>query len=288
MSDRLRLRAYAKINFYLDVLGRRPDGYHNLETVFQSISLCDEIEIRRSQRGLGIWCDHPDVPRDDSNVAMKAAAKLLETVKGSDGFEIRIHKQIPVAAGLAGGSADAAAVLVGMNELLQLGHSVAELQQIGAQVGADIPFCLQGGTALGRGIGDQLEALPPVAECPIIIANPGFPVPTAWAFRQLNFGLTTSGKNVTILTQGLETRNWVQVSNSLYNAFQPMVVSHYPMVGELLERLAGSGAVGTLMTGSGPTVFGLVPEAAAHVIVQSLTIPYCKVTQTCDRGVEIL
>ncbi len=285
----IHLHAHAKINLYLDVLGKRPDGYHNLETVFQSISLYDEVTIHRRGEGIRVFCNHPDVPTEASNTVVRAAHHLLQTAGIGEDLEIRIDKNIPVAAGLAGGSADAAAVLVGLNELLDLRYPIEKLMQIGVKVGADIPFCLLGGTAIGRGIGDELQPLPPIGNVSFMIANPGFPVSTAWAFRQLNFRLTNSPKNVTILTQNLNKRDWVRVGRSLYNVFEQVVVPQYPVIRELLERLRSLGAVGSLMTGTGPTVFGWMPDRdVAEKAVHDLSVAYGVVTEGCGQGIQII
>ena len=174
MQD-IRVRAHAKINLYLDVVGKREDGYHNLETIFHSIGLHDEVIIRkRETQGIKVNCEHPGVPCDSRNLAHRAAQCLSDEVGGIGGISIDIRKRIPVAAGLAGGSANAAAVLHGVNQLFELGFTQEMLMRLGAQLGADVPFCLHGGAALGLGIGDQLTRLPALSDVSSSPFKPGY------------------------------------------------------------------------------------------------------------------
>ena len=209
----IRVRPHAKINLYLNVVGKREDGYHNLETIFHSVELHDDVIIRKqATKGITVSCEHPGVPPDSRNLAYRAAHLLSDSVGGMEGIAIDIHKRIPVAAGLAGGSANAAAVLYGINELLELGLAQETLMQFGAQLGADVPFCLHGGAALGLGIGDQLTRLPALSDVPLLLLNPGIEISTAAVFKKLNFSLTTREKKgiiiMTCLEKGDITGNW--------------------------------------------------------------------------------
>ena len=186
----IRVRAHAKINLYLDVIGKRQDGYHNLETIFHSIGLHDDVIIRKQDtKEITVHCAHPAVPSDARNLAYRAAQRLNDAVGGIGGIVIDIHKRIPVAAGLAGGSANAAAVLHGVNELFGLGFTRETLMRFGAQLGADVPFCLHGGAALGHGIGDQLTPLPALLDLPLLLLNPGIEISTAAVFKKIEFFL---------------------------------------------------------------------------------------------------
>ncbi|MBM3242948.1 4-(cytidine 5'-diphospho)-2-C-methyl-D-erythritol kinase, partial [Candidatus Poribacteria bacterium] len=236
----LRIQAYAKINLFLNVLHKRPDGYHEIETVFQSIGLSDDIILRKLSRDIKINCEHSQVPLDESNLAYKAAKLLLEASSLSEGVEITIKKQIPVAAGLGGGSADAAAVLVGLNQLFELGYEREQLMSLGVKLGADVPFCILGGTALGRGIGEILEPLPPLGRIWLTLVNPGFMVSTAWVYQNLhlcskneNLGLTKCQKNVNILIQQIRTNNLRKICDEMFNVLESVVVSKYPVVLDL-------------------------------------------------------
>ena len=182
----LHLRANAKINLFLEVLDKRPDGYHNIETVFQSIALHDVIVLRENTSGtVEIRCDHPLVPLDSFNLAYRAAELLSNESGKRYGVQIHIVKKIPIGAGLAGGSTDAAATLIGLNELWRLGYNVEDLLRLGSELGADVPFCIMGGTALGRGRGDELTRLTPFPEIPVVIGNPRFQISTVWAYGSL-------------------------------------------------------------------------------------------------------
>ena len=263
--DTLRVRAHAKINLYLDVIGKRADGYHELETVFHSIGLHDVVIIRScDKQGIAVQCEHPEVPCDESNIAYRAAQCLSDTVGGFGGVEIQIHKRIPVAAGLGGGSADAAAVLYGINQLFTLGLSQAALMQLGARLGADVPFCLLGGAALGHGIGDILTPLPALSDVPLLLLNPGVAILTANIFKNLHFFLTKQKKVGIIIKTYVEKGDVVGVSENLYNLLEVPVFSKYPELAALKTELAMQpGCFGALMSGSGATVFGVMEDIAA-------------------------
>ena len=256
----LRVQAHAKVNLYLDVIGQRPDGYHEIETVFHSIGLHDEIYLRkRSDRKITVHCEHPHVPCDPRNLAYRAAKLLLDNTPDVSGVEIQILKRIPVASGLGGGSANAAAVLCGMNTLFDLGLTQTDLVRFGVQLGADVPFCILGGAALGRGIGEILTPLPPLEEGWILLVNPGFEISTAWVYQQINLSLTPPKKNVTILTRYLRNGELFSVARHLYNGLEVPVLSKYPVIETIKTKLDNSpGSCGVLMSGSGATVFALM------------------------------
>ena len=220
MQD-IRVRAHAKINLYLDVVGKREDGYHNLETVFHSINLHDDVVIRKQgTKGITVRCEHPGVPSDSRNLAYRAAECLSDEVGSTGGIAIDIYKRIPVAAGLAGGSANAAAVLHGVNQLFELGFTQDVLLRLGGQLGADVPFCLHGGAALGLGIGDQLTSLPALSNVPLLLLNPGIEVSTAAVFKKLNFSLTTPEKASIIIKTHVEKGDVVGIGKNLYNRLE--------------------------------------------------------------------
>lgn len=289
---KIRVRAHAKINLYLDVVGKREDGYHNLETIFHSIGLHDDIIIREQEtKGIKVHCEHPGVPRDSRNLAYRAANLLGDVVGGIGGIAIDIHKRIPVAAGLAGGSANAAAVLHGVNELFGLGFTQETLMQFGAQLGADVPFCLYGGAALGVGIGDQLTRLPALSDVPLLLLNPGIEISTATVFQKLNFSLTTQEKRGIIIETCLETGNVVGIGENLYNRLEVPVFSEYPEIAALKTELSTqTGACGALMTGSGATVFAVMPNTDAARQGESHfknRVNFCTTTATSPVGVHV-
>ena len=288
----IRVRAHAKINLYLDVVGKREDGYHNLETIFHSIGLHDDVIIREEEKkGIKVHCEHPAVPRDSRNLAYRAANLLGDTVGGIGGIAIEIHKRIPVAAGLAGGSANAAAVLHGVNELFGLGFTQETLMQFGIQLGADVPFCLYGGAALGVGIGDQLTRLPALSDVPLLLLNPGIEISTATVFQKLNFSLTTHEKRGIIIRTCLEKGNVVGIGENLYNLLEVPVFSQYPEIAALKTELSTqTGSCGALMTGSGATVFAVMQNTDAARQSESHfknRVNFCTTTVTSPVGVHV-
>lgn len=288
-SDCLRINAHAKINLYLDVIGKRPDGYHEIETLFHSIQLHDKVSIRKNRgKGIVLHSGHPQIPCDERNLAYRTAELLIRQVGNIDGVEISIQKRIPVAAGLAGGSADAAAVLWGMNQLFELNLTQANLMELGLQLGADVPFCLLGGAALGRGIGEILTPLPPLEAVPLVLANPGFAVSTASVFENLNFSLTYPSKNVTMLICCFQTGDVANLADQLHNSLEDTVFSIYPAVSALKTKLAQwNGCYGALMSGSGPTVFAIMHDSTeSHRLVEHLgrELAFCTATTTSNVG----
>ena len=283
----LRLRANAKINLFLEVLDKRQDGYHNIETVFQSIDLHDIIVLRENTSGVvEVDCDHPQVPLNSSNLAYKAAKLLLDESGKHYGVRIHILKRIPIGAGLAGGSTDAAATLIGLNKLWKLGYGTKELLQLGGKLGADVPFCIMGGTALGRGRGDKLTRLKPFPEIPVVIANPGFQVSTARAFGNLkNLGLTRARKNANILVGKMQQHDISDLGEELFNVFESVITEEHPLISKIKEDFIRSGALGALMTGSGPTVFALVSDMSSARYIReqvSRLADFCIITKTSN------
>ena len=289
MQD-IRIRAHAKINLYLDVVGKREDGYHNLETIFHSIGLHDDVVIRKHEaKGITVHCEHPSVPCDSRNLAYRAAQCLSHEVGGVGGIAIDIYKRIPVAAGLAGGSANAAAVLHGVNLLFELGFSQDVLMRLGTQLGADVPFCLHGGAALGLGIGDRLKRLPALSDVFLLLLNSGVEVSTASVFQKLNFSLTKRKKVGIIIQTYVEKGDVVSIGENLYNCLEMPVFSEYPEIGVLKNELSTqAGCYGALMSGSGATVFGVMyDEDAAHRSESHFKgrVSFCTSTVTSPVGV---
>ena len=291
MQD-IRVRAHAKINLYLDVIGRREDGYHDLETIFHSIDLHDDVIIRKQgAKDITVRCEHPGVPSDFRNLAFRAAQCLSDEVGGVGGIAIDIYKRIPVAAGLAGGSADAAAVLHGVNQLFGLGFTQDVLMRLGGQLGADIPFCLHGGAALGLGIGDQLTSLPALSDTSLLLLNPGIEVSTASVFRKLNFSLTKPEKAGIIIKTHIEKGDVVGIGENLYNRLEVPVFSEYPEVFALKNELSmRAGCYGALMSGSGATVFAVMQDTSAArrgELHFKNRVRFCTSTVTSPVGVSV-
>ncbi|PLX74525.1 MAG: 4-(cytidine 5'-diphospho)-2-C-methyl-D-erythritol kinase [Desulfuromonas sp.] len=252
-------RAPAKINTCLHVLGKRPDGYHELAMLMQPISLYDEVEIACDEgSGIEVICPGVEMPEGADNIAARAAAELLRFAGVEYAVRIRIEKNIPVAAGLGGGSSDAATVLIGLNELLRLDVDRRELMRIGASLGADVPFFIFGGPAWATGIGDRLEKVASMPDLWYVLVNPGVAVSTAWVYGNLR--LTSSGDVDKLRRFPETTEEFVRL---LHNDLEPVTMSRYPVVGEIKQRLIECGAIGSLMSGSGPTVFGVFTSEEA-------------------------
>ena len=288
----LRVRAHAKINLYLNVVSKREDGYHNLETVFHSIGLHDDVVISKQKTmDITVHCEHPAVPCDSRNLAYQAAQLLSDAIGGIGGIAIDIHKRIPVAAGLAGGSADAAAVLHGANELFGLGFTQETLMRFGAELGADIPFCLHGGAAFGQGIGDQLTHLPALNDLPLLLLNPGIEISTAAIFKKLNFPLTKREKDSIIIRTYIEKRDILSIGENLYNLLEVPVFSKHPEIAALKTELSTqSGCYGALMSGSGATLFAIMHDSETARQSESHfrnKVSFCETTVTSPVGVYI-
>lgn len=249
----LTLSAPAKINYLLDVIGKRPDGYHDLRMIMQRVNLCDTITLTLTDTpGVIVTCSGKNAPDGPGNIAWKAARALLDRAESRLGVSIEIIKNIPVAAGLGGGSSDAASVLMGMNALLQLGLTDLHLMDIGCKLGADVPFFIFKKTALAEGIGEKLTPLPDMPKCWILLVNPDVPVSTAWVYRSLQL---TSGRELNKLPEFFESIE--DVVSILYNDLESVTIPAFPVIAGIKARLTELGAAGSMMSGSGPTVFGV-------------------------------
>lgn len=253
----ITVEAPAKINLSLDVTGRREDGYHNLETIMQSISLYDRVTVRKQRSGISIECDFPDTPADQRNTAWKAAEAFFAEYPGKGGASIILEKKIPVAAGLAGGSTDAAGVLKALNKLYGEPFSDVRLVDIARKIGADVPFCLRGGTALARGIGDQLVVLPDFAGISVVVVKPPFPVSTAWVYRNLDLGSLGERPDTLTLVSAIGEMDVKTLASGMRNVLESVTIKEYPEIGRLIEEFMEHGALGSRMSGSGSAVFGL-------------------------------
>ncbi|MFZ2950507.1 MAG: 4-(cytidine 5'-diphospho)-2-C-methyl-D-erythritol kinase [Desulfuromonadaceae bacterium] len=251
--ETLTLSAPAKINYLLDVIGKRPDGYHDLRMIMQRVNLCDKITLSLTDiPGITVICNANGAPNGPENIAWKAARALLDRAEYRTGVCIEIIKNIPVAAGLGGGSSDAASVLMGMNELLQLGLTDQQLMEIGCKLGADVPFFIFKKSALAEGVGEKLTALPKMPKCWILLVNPGVPVSTAWVYQSLQL---TSKRELHKLPEFFESIG--DVVSILSNDLEAVTIPAFPVIASIKARLMDLGAVGSMMSGSGPTVFGV-------------------------------
>ena len=260
----MKIRAPAKINLRLRIVGKRADGYHELDTIMVPVSLYDIIEIRQIRRItslqtaipalIEIRCNHPEVPSGRENIVHRAAELLMRTSKIRQPVVIHIQKNIPVGAGLGGGSSDAAAVLIGLNRIWKLRLSVRQLERLALQLGADVPFFIRAKPARARGIGEKLRLLPKARRRWLVLIYPGFPVATAWVYRNLSLKLTKVGVNTSIATP-LESLD--KLDKLLINDLEQVTVRRYPEIDRAKSLLFQAGAAGVLMSGSGSSVFGV-------------------------------
>lgn len=265
----MKILAFAKINLALDVLGRRPDGYHQVKMIMQSINLHDVLCLQElASDRIEISCNHPSVPDNQHNLACRAAKLLKERAKVSSGVKIVLEKNIPIAAGLAGGSADAAGVLVGLNRLWNLGLSQLELLELGGQLGADVPFCIIGGTVLAEGIGTDLTPLAPLPKMDLVLVTPKIAISTQEIYTQYREELITKRPEYSNLLQVIAERDVQQLKYQLVNVLEEVTLYYYPVIGQIKRLMEGVGLKSVLMSGSGPTLFSIVdsPEEAARYV----------------------
>jgi len=256
--DSITLRSPAKINFCLSVLGRRADGYHDVEMLMQMVDLYDDVTVALRGAGIDVTCDKDAVPSDERNVAWKAAKLMLEGSRSTKGLAISIRKRIPVAAGLAGGSGNAAAVLVAANRLLNAGFGTERLMELGTRIGMDVPFFFSGPTALATGRGEIITPLPPPNAFHVLLVNPGFETSTAWAYQNANLRLTKRVECTRIARLTVS-----KIAASLHNDLEAVTAAAHPVIREIKDALLMQGAIGACMSGSGPTVFGVFKSETA-------------------------
>ncbi|RKD25497.1 4-diphosphocytidyl-2-C-methyl-D-erythritol kinase [Caminicella sporogenes DSM 14501] len=258
--DELRLKARAKINLSLDVLNKRDDGYHNVEMIMQQIELYDEIYLKKIDKGIKLKTNSRFLPTDESNIAYKAADLMIKRYNISSGIYIYIKKSIPIAAGLAGGSTDAAAVIKGINKMFDLGLTLKDMMNLGAFIGADVPFCILGGCALAEGIGEILTPIKGFKKGWIVLSKPSVSVSTAQAYNNLNLKNIKRRPNTKALLRALKENNIYDVSKELCNVFEEGIQKKYPVVKVIKNKMLQYGALGSIMSGSGPSVFGIFKD----------------------------
>ena len=254
----MRLQAFAKINLGLDVLGKREDGYHEVRMIMQTIRMYDQLDMRKSvEPGIHLTTNKKYIPVDENNLVWRAAKLMMDTCGIMEGVSIHLHKVIPLAAGMAGGSSDAAATLVGMNRLFHCGLSKEKLMELGVQIGADVPYCVLRGTALAEGIGEKLTVLPPMPDCWILIGKPGISVSTKYVYTTLDLNTDTVHPDIDGMKKALGDGNLYGITERMGNVLQDVTIPAYPEVERIKEQMKTLGAVNAMMSGSGPTVFGI-------------------------------
>lgn len=252
-----QIKAYAKINLGLDVLRRLENGYHEVKMVMQTIGVCDELELKRTASGIRITADSKDIPVNENNLIYKAASIMKEEYGISDGLHIHLKKTIPIAAGMAGGSSDAAATFKGINRLFDLGCSLKDLFRLGVRIGADVPYCILGGTALAEGIGEKLTALTCAPECYVLVARPDIHVSTKYVYENLNVDRIAEHPDIDGMVAAIEESSLQGILDRMGNVLEDVTVRKFPVINRLKERMCSLGALNSLMSGSGPTVFGI-------------------------------
>ena len=256
--DEISLKALAKINLGLDVLGKREDGYHDVRMIMQTIHLYDRVEIKKTKSpAIRVETNLYYLPVNEDNLVYRAAKLMKEEFQIKEGVHIILQKYIPVAAGLAGGSSDAAAVMVGMNRIFQLGLKQEKLMELGLKLGADVPFCIMRGTALAEGIGEILTPLPPMPKCPVLIAKPPVAVSTKFVYENLKLTDATKHPDIDAVADAIKNKDLKAVAANMGNILETVTIPHNPVIAEIKKVMKVNGALNAMMSGSGPTVFGL-------------------------------
>lgn len=255
-------KAYAKINLGLDVLRRLPNGYHEVRMIMQTVGIYDVLTFTKGGTGIRLRTDNQELPVDGNNLIYKAAKLLLDTAGIAEGVEITLEKHIPIAAGMAGGSTDAAATLLGLNELFAIGYDLEQLKALGVKLGADVPYCIQGGTALAEGIGEILSELPSPPECHLVIAKPDINVSTKFVYENLQANALQDHPDIDGMIEALQEGFLQGITDRLGNVLETVTVPAYPVIQDIKALMLAQGAENALMSGSGPTVFAIFTDLA--------------------------
>lgn len=259
----------AKINLSLDILGKREDGYHEISTIMQTISLYDKVKIKKSN-DFRITVKGANLPLDDNNIALKIAKVMMKKYNIQGGVEINIEKNIPVAAGLAGGSSDAAGVILGINKIYDLNLSDNELMDIGALVGSDVSYLIKRGTALCTGRGEKVETLKSLTGHKVLIAKPNISVSTKWVYDNLNLKAIENKPNTKLLVSFIENNDIDSISKNLLNVLETVTITKYKVIDEIKNFMKNNGSIGSIMSGSGPTVFGIFKDDSINYCFNEL------------------
>ena len=259
--DKIKLKALGKINLGLDVLGRRPNGYHDVRMVMQTVYLYDQILLEKTDKeGISLKTNLFYLPVNENNLAYRAAKMLIDEFAIKEGVHISLEKHIPVAAGMAGGSSNAAAVLYGMNRLFQLGLTDQELMERGVKIGADVPYCIMRGTVLAEGIGEELTPLPAMPKCHVLLAKPPISVSTQKVYEKLDAQEVTKHPDIDGILLGLQTGDLKKITSSMGNVLENVTITEYPQIERIKDVMKEEGALNAMMSGSGPTVFGIYDD----------------------------
>lgn len=259
--DSIQLKAMGKINLGLDVIRRRPDGYHEVKMVMQTVNLYDKVRITvNAKPGIRVSTNLPFLPVNENNIVYKAAQLLIDAYDLNQGVTIELEKHIPVAAGMAGGSTDGAAVIFGMNRLFRLGMSRQQMMEAGLKLGADVPYCIMRGTALSQGIGEILTPLPGMPDCHILIARPGISVSTKFVYENLKLDQIHRHPDIDGVVSDIEAGDLKRMADKIENVLESVTIPAYPVIEDMKALMKKQGALNALMSGSGPTVFGIFED----------------------------
>ena len=264
-----RIKAYAKINLGLDVVRRLENGYHEVKMVMQTVGIYDVLDFQRTAGGIVITTDSGELPTNEDNLIYKAAKLMIEKYHITEGVKIYLEKHIPIAAGMAGGSTDAAATLKGMNRLFDLGCTLKDLMELGVNIGADVPYCVMRGTALAEGIGEKLTRITPVPHMWILIAKPQINVSTRLVYEQLDMGGIQKHPDIDGIIRAIEAQDVVRIAQSMGNVLENVTVPLYPVIETIKQDMLSHGAINAMMSGSGPTVFGIFPDEQTTLACQA-------------------
>ncbi len=273
------MESYGKVNLALDILYKRDDGYHELRSIMQRISLKDRLIFQEIDKGIVIECDNKDLPINNSNLVYRAWEKLVEATGVDKGVKVIIEKNIPLAAGLAGGSSNAATTLIALNQLWKTNLSENDLMTIGKELGADVPFCVIGGTALAQGIGEKLSKLKAFSDKHILLCNPNIAISTEYAYSKLEF----SNQRIDIegMISSIEADDLKSVAEKMGNTMESSIIREYPIIEKIKGIMVDNGALGSLMSGSGSTVFGLYEDQEKMKFTQNKLLEFTDKVYTC-------
>lgn len=257
-----QIKAYAKINLGLDVVKRLPNGYHQVKMIMQNVDIWDELTLEAADSGIQVTTDSGELPVDENNLVYKAARLMLEKCAIHSGVHVHLQKNIPIAAGMAGGSADAAATMKGINHLYKRNLSLSQLMEYGVCIGADVPYCLMGGTALAEGIGEKLTKLPPMPDCPILVAKPDINVSTKFVYEHLDAAGILKHPDIDGMREAVNAGELRGIWERMENVLESVTIPAYPIIDTIKKRMRELGAANSLMSGSGPAVFGIFQDMA--------------------------
>ncbi len=280
----IKRKAYAKINLGLDVVRRLPNGYHEVRMIMQTVGICDVLTFTKAESGIYLQVDNQELPADENNLIYKAAKLLMDTAGITEGVNIMLEKHIPIAAGMAGGSTDAAATILGLNELFGIDYDLEQLKVLGVRIGADVPYCIQGGTALAEGIGEVLTALPAPPQAYLVIAKPDINVSTKFVYENLRAHELQEHPDIDGMIEALHNGCLKGITDRLGNVLETVTVPAYPVIQDIKNMMLTGGAENARMSGSGPTVFGIFTDlekarSAAALIEKARLAPEIFVTE---------